>query len=63
MKLKSYIAELQVFADKYPDLEVVYFSHDEMNPFCEVREEPTIGNYLMGSFDEDCEKVNAVCLN
>lgn len=67
MKLKDYIKELQMIADKYPNALVVSASDEEGNCHSEVVYSPTLGHFnkKTGDFDpfEDEGKSDAVCIN
>ena len=66
MKLSEYFDKLKPFAEKYPDVEVVYAKDEEGNAFEPVCYNPSVGYYNDNSFtseNEEGETVNSVCLN
>ena len=67
MKLKEYAKLINVLAEKYPDIDVVYSHDDEGNEFQMVNYQPGIGhftdlNYGRGEFEQK-NPINAICIN
>lgn len=71
MKLKEYIAKLEVLLAKHGDVDVIYASDSEGNSYEKCRYEPSACKFTDGDTDELVKfvnnypkvKVNAVCIN
>lgn len=75
MKIKDYIKDLQKWAEKYPNAEVVYAADDEGNSYHSVNWTGTPGMFHDDSFYQDDDKdyfeesteekfeINAICIN
>jgi hypothetical protein len=68
MKLKDYAKLIAVFAEKHPDILVIYAADDEGNRFEPINYVPSAGHYdeNSGEFTSPGprgQKTNAICVN
>lgn len=65
MKLVEFAQNIKHFAEKYPNLEVVFSKDDEGNGFSRIFYSPSLGLFEDGEFSTQCEikEINAICIN
>lgn len=64
MKIKDYIKQLQIIAERYPDAQLVYSMDEEGNHYEPVSFWPIPGHFDGEEFDSsETKNINAVCVN